>query len=123
MGEPRTAPGGVFDCGTHEEDGPETWEALTLLVTSPDQRRSGDQTPTRSVSAGRVSRRLLAQHRTSARDEAGPQGNWEGATSAEADGGEGVGGLHTSYDVGERDGARTRPSDAARVGVNFRRDP
>jgi len=29
MGEPSFALGGVFDCGTHEEDGPETWEALT----------------------------------------------------------------------------------------------
>ena len=28
MGEQRTAPGGVFDHGTLEEDGPETWEAL-----------------------------------------------------------------------------------------------
>lgn len=29
MGEPSTAPGGVFDYGTHEEDGPATWEILT----------------------------------------------------------------------------------------------
>ena len=28
MGEQRPAPGGVFDHGTLEEDGPETWEAL-----------------------------------------------------------------------------------------------
>jgi len=27
-GEGRLAPGGVFDHGTHEEDGPGTWEAL-----------------------------------------------------------------------------------------------
>jgi len=31
-------------------------------------------------------------------------------TEATAEGGEGVGGLHTSFDVGERRGARTRPS-------------
>ena len=28
MGEGRSAPGGVFDHGTQEEDGPATWEAL-----------------------------------------------------------------------------------------------
>ncbi len=30
MGEGRFAPGGVFDHGTYEEDGPETWEALVF---------------------------------------------------------------------------------------------
>jgi hypothetical protein len=29
-GEGRLAPGGVFDHGTHEEDGPGTWEALVV---------------------------------------------------------------------------------------------
>jgi hypothetical protein len=47
------------------------------------------------------------RHRRSARDEVGQR---QGTTGAEADGNEGVGGLHTSYDVGERVGARTRPS-------------
>jgi hypothetical protein len=28
MGEGRLAPGGVFDHGTDEEDGPATWKAL-----------------------------------------------------------------------------------------------
>jgi hypothetical protein len=28
MGEGRYAPGAVFDRGTHEEDGPGTWQAL-----------------------------------------------------------------------------------------------
>ena len=28
MGEQGFAPSGVYDCGTLEEDGPETWEAL-----------------------------------------------------------------------------------------------
>jgi len=28
MGEGRSAPGGIFDHGTQEEDGPGTWEAL-----------------------------------------------------------------------------------------------
>ena len=78
-----------------------------LLVTSPDKRRSGDQSPTRSVSAGCTRCRPLPRHRTSTRDEVGRR---QGTTGAEADGDEGVGGLHTSFDVGERDGARTRPS-------------
>jgi hypothetical protein len=37
-------------------------------------------------------------------------------TEATADGGEGVGGLHTSVDVGERGGARTRPSKGGPCG-------
>ena len=37
-------------------------------------------------------------------------GHRPGTTGAAADGREGVGGLHTSEDVGERVGPRTRPS-------------
>ena len=37
-------------------------------------------------------------------------GRWQGETGATADGNEGVGGLRRSFDVGERGGARTRPS-------------
>ena len=37
-------------------------------------------------------------------------------TEATADGGEGVGGLHRSVDVGERGGARTRPSKGSPCG-------
>ncbi len=35
---------------------------------------------------------------------------WRGETGATVDGNEGVGGLHMSFDVGERGGTRTRPS-------------
>ena len=41
MGEERHVSGGVFDHGTHEEDGPGTWEALALsqgLAFIPDSR-------------------------------------------------------------------------------------
>jgi hypothetical protein len=31
MGEGRSAPGGVLDHGTQEEDGPGTWEVLAFL--------------------------------------------------------------------------------------------
>ncbi len=37
-------------------------------------------------------------------------GRRQGKTVAEAEGNGGVGGLHTSYDVGERAGTWTRPS-------------
>ena len=49
MGKGRAAPGGVFDHGTHEEDGPGTWEALVSPRMDPGPRRPGDQTPTRRV--------------------------------------------------------------------------
>jgi len=42
MGEERTAPGGVLDHGTQEEDGPGTWEALVFLDTSRSHGESGD---------------------------------------------------------------------------------
>jgi hypothetical protein len=41
-------------------------------------------------------------------------GGRQGETGADADGNEGVGGLHTSGDDGERSGARTRPSKGSR---------
>jgi hypothetical protein len=49
----------------------------------------------------------VAPHRRSIRAEVGHQ---QGKTVAAADGNEGVGGLRTSADVGERGGTRTRPS-------------
>jgi hypothetical protein len=49
----------------------------------------------------------VAAHRRSIRAEVG---HWQGETGAVADGNGGVGGPHTSGDVGERGGARTRPS-------------
>jgi hypothetical protein len=57
---------------------------------------------TRPADATRV-----APQRTSIRAEAGHR---RGETGAVADGDGGVGGLHRSDDVGERGGARTRPS-------------
>jgi hypothetical protein len=51
--------------------------------------------------------RLVAPHRRSIRAEVGHP---RGETGAVAEGDGGVGGLNTSEDVGERGGARTRPS-------------
>jgi hypothetical protein len=38
--------GGVFDHGTHAEDGPVTWEALASPRPMPVSRRAGDPSPT-----------------------------------------------------------------------------
>jgi hypothetical protein len=42
LGEGRSAPGGVLDHGTQEEDGPGTWEALVFLDTSRSHGESGE---------------------------------------------------------------------------------
>ncbi len=49
--------GGVFDHGTHEEDGPGTWEALVSPREAPAARRADDPSPTLDPSASaRVTR-------------------------------------------------------------------
>jgi hypothetical protein len=50
---------------------------------------------------------FVALHRRSIRAEVG---RWQGETGATAEGSGGVGGLHRSVDVGERNGSRTRLS-------------
>jgi len=39
MGEEGIVSGGVFEHGTHEEDGPGTWEAVTLVARLRAQAR------------------------------------------------------------------------------------
>jgi len=46
VGEGRSAPGGVSDHGTQEEDGPGTWEALAFLDSFRSDGESGDPSPT-----------------------------------------------------------------------------
>ena len=94
------APSGVYDYGTFEEDGPETWETLT----SPCEPTGCSGEPVTSLRRAVCLRDALAagcrmRHRTSTRYKVGRR---QGKTVAEADGNEGVGGLRTSYDVGER---------------------
>jgi hypothetical protein len=48
MGEENTAPGGVLDHGTQEEDGPATWEALAFPRTIRVNGETGDPSPTPS---------------------------------------------------------------------------
>jgi hypothetical protein len=52
MGEEGIVSGGVFDHGTHEEDGPVTREVLASPRGNPVLRRAGDPSPTRRASAG-----------------------------------------------------------------------
>jgi hypothetical protein len=52
MGEEGIVSGGVFDHGTHEEDGPVTGEVLVSPRRNPVLRRAGDPSPTRRVLAG-----------------------------------------------------------------------
>ena len=44
--------GGVFDHGTHEEDGPVTWEALASPRHIPVLRRAGESSPTHGTLVG-----------------------------------------------------------------------
>ncbi len=49
MGEESTAPGGVLDHGTQEEDGPVTWETLTFPRMIRVDGETGDPSPTPST--------------------------------------------------------------------------
>ena len=51
MGEEGTVSGGVFDHGTHEEDGPVTREVLASPRWNPVLRTAGDSSPTHRASA------------------------------------------------------------------------
>jgi len=97
--------GGVFDYGTHEEDGAGTWEALASPRPIPVSRRAGDPSPTHDTFAGA---RVV-----------GPMGTEEAPASREATGKgnqsrsrrrQGVGGLHRSLTSGNGGDPRTRLS-------------
>src|SRR6266436_7259336 len=73
MGEERHVSGGVFDQGTHEEDGPGTWEALASPRHIPASRRAGDRLRRTTRLQGHVS--SATRHRTSTCIEVG---HWQG---------------------------------------------
>ncbi len=52
LGQERPVSGGVFDSGTHEEDGPGTWEALACPRHLPVGRSAGDPSPTHDTLTG-----------------------------------------------------------------------
>ena len=91
--------------GTHEEDGPGTWDPPRF--SSGESRLMGSRGRNVSgvapVSGGTGAAVKNKTSRTGV-------GRWRGTTGAAAEGDEGVGGLHKSVDVGERGGVRTRPS-------------
>jgi hypothetical protein len=51
VGEASGAPGGVFDGGTYEEDGPVTWETPISPQETPAQRGAGHHPRTRRAPA------------------------------------------------------------------------
>lgn len=87
----------------------------SFLGDKPESRRAGDPSPTP------VRKRTAHEAaKESVRDEVGRR---QGATGAEADGDEGVGGLRSSEEVGERMAFGPGGAKAARVDVIFRRAP
>ena len=95
----------MFDHGTHEEDGPETWEALASPRPISVSWSAGDPSPTHDTFAGaRVVGPIGTEEAPAAREATGKGNQSRGRR------GQGVGGLHTSGDVGERGDTRTRLS-------------
>ena len=89
--------GGVLHHGTYEEDSPVTWEALAF----PREIRCYGE-PVNQLRNWRVCRRTCRAPSESAEQASAPGGRpLARGTGATAEGGKGVGGLHTSFDVGE----------------------
>ena len=102
VGEAGSAPGGVFDDGTREEEGPVTWETLVFPRENPVARGAGDPSPhTVSARGWRARRGWAARYGGSAKKK--PSVSWQGhgkGKGAVADGDEGVGGPHMSDEAG-----------------------
>ncbi len=103
MGEGTAHPAGCLAMARAKEDGPVTWETL---IHPWRNRHSGEAGPEVS-DAPQV---LWVHPRPTKKSAHAEVGQRQGKTVVEADVNEGVGGLHTSDDVGEREGTRTRPS-------------
>ena len=90
--------GGVLHHGTYEEDGPVTWEALSLLGRFRLYgRRAGYSSPKLARLQVHVPcRRDIRQNKRLPRGRPLARG-----TEAAAEGGKGVGGPNRSFDVGE----------------------
>jgi len=109
-GEGATRPARWTTMARARTDGPGTWEALHLL------REYGD--PVITLRRVRVCGRRRARPRSSARREGRSCARGTGAAT---DGDQGVGGLHTSVDVGERKAPGPGRPKAARAVTNFGR--
>src|SRR5712691_8054116 len=118
LGEEGRVSGGVFDHGTHEEDGPGTWEALASPRLIPVERRAGDPSPTHDTLASARVVGHRAQNKRPHRGKPPARG-----TGAVADGGRESEGCIRARTSGNRITPGPGRAKAARVGVNFRRAP
>ena len=95
MGEVECAPDGVFDHGTHEEDGPGPWDCLepprTKSGTTGIRSKLSDAQHAGGRACCRLRRSVRIRGRSIARDDRS-DGRWV----------EGAGGLRSSVDAGER---------------------
>ena len=103
MGEGTSHPAGCLAMARAKEDGPVTRETLIHPWRNRQCGEAGPEVSDAPQVGGYTSGRL----RTSTHAEVGQR---QGKTVVEAEVNEGVGGLRTSNDVGEREGTRTRPS-------------
>ena len=117
MGRGDDTPGGVDDLGAHEEDGPVTWEVLS--IPQEKKRCNGEPAGERNLRRVREYRwmRVPAKNNHLLRGRSKARG-----TGAETEGGQEVGGLNTSDDVGERLAPGPGRAKAARASTNFRRE-
>jgi hypothetical protein len=118
LGEEGGVSGGVFDHGTHEEDGPGTWEALASPRPIPALRRAGESSPTHDAFAGARVVGHSAQNKRLHRGRPLARG-----TGAVADGGRESEGCIGAVTSGNGVALGPGRAKAARVGVNFRREP
>src|SRR5215510_272168 len=118
VGEERTVSGGVFDHGTHEEDGPGTWEALASPRPIPVLRRAGELSPTHDAFAGARVVGHQAQNKRLHRGRPLARG-----TGAVADGGRESEGCIRAVTSGNSEATGPGRAQAARVDGNFRRAP
>ena len=110
--------GGVFDHGTHEEDGPGTWEALASPRHIPALRRAGESSPTHDAFAGARVVGHQAQNKRLHRGRPLARG-----TRAVADGGRESEGCIRAVTSGNSQATGPGRAQAARVEVHFRREP
>jgi hypothetical protein len=118
LGEEGGVSGGVFDHGTDEEDGPGTWEALASPRHIPASRRAGESSPTHDAFAGARVVGHSAQNKRLHRGRPLARG-----TGAVADGGRESEGCIRAVTSGNGVALGPGRAKAARVGVNFRREP
>jgi hypothetical protein len=115
MGEGRVAPGGVFDHGTQEEDGPGTWEALAFLDIIRTHGESGDPSPTPFAQADRA---------PGGEEERSHRGRPQArGTGAAADGARESEGCKVARTPGNGVAPGPGRAKAARADASFRREP